>query len=119
MMEKTRYYLGLDMGTNSVGWAVTDPQYNILRKKGKDTWGVLEFNRANSSAERRMVRINRRRRQREQVRIGLLKSYFHDAIAEIDPHFFQRLDNSKYYSEDKEDEVASPKVVSTSLCNRL
>ena len=24
------YYLGLDVGTNSVGWAVTDKDYNIL-----------------------------------------------------------------------------------------
>lgn len=28
------YYLGLDVGTNSVGWAVTDPEYNVLRFKG-------------------------------------------------------------------------------------
>ena len=25
------YYLGLDIGTNSVGYAVTDPQYKILK----------------------------------------------------------------------------------------
>ena len=24
------YYLGLDMGTSSVGWAVTDMEYNLL-----------------------------------------------------------------------------------------
>lgn len=24
-MAAFKYYLGLDMGTNSVGWAVTDP----------------------------------------------------------------------------------------------
>ena len=28
------YYIGLDIGTNSVGWAVTDPEYNVLRFKG-------------------------------------------------------------------------------------
>ena len=28
------YFIGLDMGTSSVGWAVTDTEYNILRKKG-------------------------------------------------------------------------------------
>lgn len=27
------YYIGLDVGTNSVGWAVTDKQYRVLRKK--------------------------------------------------------------------------------------
>ena len=35
-MLNTPYYLGLDMGTNSVGWAVTDKNYNLLRAKGKD-----------------------------------------------------------------------------------
>lgn len=30
-----KYYLGLDMGTDSVGWAVTDEHYNIVRAKGK------------------------------------------------------------------------------------
>lgn len=33
------YYLGLDLGTGSVGWAVTDPEYNILKKKWESTLG--------------------------------------------------------------------------------
>ena len=45
-MEK-EYYLGLDMGTNSVGWAVTDDAYNLIRFKGKDMWGIREFDEAN------------------------------------------------------------------------
>lgn len=32
------YFLGLDMGTNSIGWAVTDENYNLVRKKGKECW---------------------------------------------------------------------------------
>lgn len=38
-MNINDYYVGLDIGTNSVGWAVTDTKYNILRKKGKSMWG--------------------------------------------------------------------------------
>ena len=38
-----KYYLGLDMGTSSLGWAVTDSNYNLLRAKGKDLWGVRLF----------------------------------------------------------------------------
>ena len=30
------YYMGLDMGTSSVGWAVTDEKYNLIKKHGKD-----------------------------------------------------------------------------------
>lgn len=37
------YYLGLDIGTNSVGWAVTDLDYNLLRFNGKDMWGIRLF----------------------------------------------------------------------------
>ena len=58
------YYLGLDMGTSSLGWAVTDPEYHLLRAKGKDLWGVRLFPEAESSAGRRTQRISRRRLQR-------------------------------------------------------
>lgn len=104
-MGEKNYYLGLDMGTNSVGWAVTDPQYRILRAKGKDLWGIREFDEAKTAVERRTNRISRRRRQREQVRIGLLNSYFEDAIKEVDPYFLVRLQNSKYHLEDKDEIV--------------
>lgn len=39
-MTAFKYYLGLDMGTNSVGWAATDPEYRLLKAKGKDLWGM-------------------------------------------------------------------------------
>lgn len=99
------YFLGLDMGTSSVGWAVTDMQYNLLKARRKDLWGIREFEEASTSVERRTHRTSRRRRQREQVRIGLLKDYFHDAVMSVDPLFFIRLDNSKYHLEDKDVEV--------------
>ena len=34
-MDKQEYYLGLDLGTSSVGWAVTNTKYELLRKKRK------------------------------------------------------------------------------------
>lgn len=99
------YYLGLDMGTSSVGWAVTDEKYNLLRAKGKDLWGIREFEEAEGGIARRQNRISRRRRQREQVRIGLLKSYFAEEIEKVDPDFLQRLENSKYHLSDKDEKV--------------
>ena len=101
--NKKTYYLGLDMGTNSVGWAVTDEQYNLIRIKGKDVWGIREFDEAKTAVDRRSKRISRRRRQREVARIGLLKTYFDEVIREEDPNFFIRLDNSKYHAEDKDE----------------
>ncbi len=39
------YYLGLDMGTNSVGYAVTDTNYNVLKFNRKGMWGGKTFSR--------------------------------------------------------------------------
>lgn len=100
-MGKKEYYLGLDLGTSSVGWAVTDNQYQLLRAKGKDLWGVRLFEEAETAAGRRTNRVARRRRQRETARIGLLKEYFADAIAEVDSSFYERLEESKYHFKDK------------------
>lgn len=99
------YYLGLDMGTSSVGWAVTNEKYELLRAKGKDLWGIREFEEAEGGMARRQNRVNRRRRQREVARIGLLKTYFADEIEKVDANFYQRLENSKFYLEDKDDAV--------------
>lgn len=103
-MER-RWYLGLDMGTSSVGWAVTNEKYELLRLKGKDAWGIREFEEAQVAVERRTHRTSRRRHQREVFRIGMLKELFADAINCKDPNFYARLDNSKYYLEDKDENV--------------
>lgn len=87
METKFTYYLGLDMGTDSLGWTVTDSSYHILRAKGKDLWGVRLFPAAETSVDRRTYRVNRRRRQREVARIGALKELFADEIEKVDPGF--------------------------------
>ncbi|SDM54201.1 type II CRISPR RNA-guided endonuclease Cas9 [Lachnospira pectinoschiza] len=109
-MEK-EYYLGLDMGTSSVGWAVTDNKYRILRRKGKDLWGIREFEEASTAAERRTHRISRRNRQREVTRRALVKSYFTNELEKVDSNFLIRLDNSKYYEEDKNEKLNSPNAI--------
>ncbi len=100
-MSNQEYFIGLDMGTSSVGWAVTDTQYHLLRAKGRDMWGIREFDEAQTSAERRSFRVARRRKQRKQVRIGLLRHYFQNAIFARDPEFYIRMDNSFYRQDDK------------------
>ena len=98
---KEKYYLGLDMGTSSVGWAVTGTDYRLLRAKGKDLWGVRLFPEAQTSASRRSYRTSRRRLQREKAKVAYLRSVFEEEINKIDPGFYQRLDDSKYFPEDK------------------
>ena len=98
---KKAYYLGLDIGTNSVGWAVTDPEYNVIKKNGKALWGVRLFAEANTAAERRVFRGARRRLQRRKQRINLLQELSAAEIAKVDMGFFQRLEESRLYVEDR------------------
>ena len=103
------YYIGLDIGTNSVGWAVTDEKYNLVKApiKGKyknhDMWGIRLFESANTAAERRLARSNRRRGQRKVQRIKLLQELFAAEMNKVDPTFFIRLNESKLHIEDKDD----------------
>lgn len=102
-MEK-KMYVGIDMGTNSIGLAVTDEKYHLYRVKGKDFWTSRLFEGANTAAERRVNRISRRRRQREVARQGILRELFSDAINHVDEGFYARLDESKYHLEDRENQ---------------
>lgn len=102
-MEKTDYFLGLDLGTGSLGWAVTNTNYEIIRAHGKALWGVRLFESANTAEERRMFRTARRRLDRRNWRIELLQSIFSVEISKIDPGFFLRMKESKYMPEDKRD----------------
>lgn len=95
------YYLGLDIGTNSVGWAVTDENYKLQKLNGKTLWGTRLFDEAKSAEDRRLHRNARRRLQRRAERLRLLQELFAEEIAKIDPGFFLRMAESKFYEEDK------------------
>lgn len=98
-----QYYIGLDIGTSSVGWAVTDFNYKILRYKGKDMWGVHLFDEAETAKERRQYRCARRRRERQVNRIAWLRELLKPEIDKIDPNFFNRLEESKFHIEDRKE----------------
>ena len=55
------YSVGLDMGTGSVGWAVTDDVGNLLHFKKQPTWGSRLFDGAQPASEARTHRGQRRR----------------------------------------------------------
>lgn len=95
------YYMGIDAGTSSIGWAVTDDKYNVLKFNGKAMWGIRLFEEGNSAEERRLQRTARRRTARKVQRIKLLQELFSEEISKRDPGFFMRLDESKYFPEDK------------------
>lgn len=97
----SEYFIGLDIGTDSVGWAVTDTEYKIQKKNGKALWGVRLFDTAETKEKCRGFRIARRRYERRTQRITWLRQAFYEEIAKVDPAFFLRLDESKYLEQDK------------------
>lgn len=114
-----KYYLGLDMGTDSCGWCVTDDKYNIIRshkktydpdgklikREGCHLWGSRIFGPANTAENRRLNRTARRRLARRRRRIILLRELFQPEMDKIDPNFFRRLDQSNLWNEDKDKEL--------------
>ena len=110
-LEKTDYYLGLDCGTSSVGFAVTDTDYSILKFNGKSMWGSHLFEEASTAKDRRTNRCLRRRRERQKQRINLLQELFAEAIAKVDSTFFIRLNDSSYLVEDKDERVKDKNIL--------
>ncbi len=88
--QMREYYLGLDIGTDSVGYAATDYYYNLVKYHGEPAWGVMTFEAANPAQDRRTFRAARRRLDRRQQRVKLLEEIFASEICKIDPRFFIR-----------------------------
>ena len=99
--ENIKYYIGVDIGTNSVGWAVIDENGNLLKKGKHHLWGSRLFDQAQN---RRNYRSSRRRYNKRRQRIGLLRLIMSDMVLEVDPSFFIRLEKTTFL--DKEDKKA-------------
>ncbi len=98
------YNIGLDIGDASVGWAVVDEHYNLLKRHGKHMWGSRLFTQANTAVERRSSRSTRRRYNKRRERIRLLRGIMEDMVLDVDPTFFIRLANVSFLDqEDKKD----------------
>ena len=104
-MSNKTWYLGLDIGSASVGWAVTDTEYKIIRKNKKRLWGVRLFEEATTAEDRRGYRSSRRRLARRKWRLNLLEELFATEVEKVDENFFLRLKESQYHYEDKTHKV--------------
>lgn len=99
-MGNRPYYLGLDIGTDSVGYAAADVQYRLCKFRGEPVWGTTLFEAANLAEERRAARTARRRLDRRQQRVALLEELFAPEIAKVDAGFFLRRHESALFAED-------------------
>ena len=104
-MKNQNYFIGFDIGTDSVGYAVTDEQYNLCKFKGDAMWGVTLFDEAQLAVERRSFRTARRRLDRRQQRVQLIQNLFAKEISRVDEGFFIRIKESYLYSEKEENKI--------------
>lgn len=96
-----KYYMGVDIGTDSVGYAVIDERYNVIKYKGEPMWGSHLFDAANPCAERRGFRTARRRLDRRQQRVHLVDEIFAPEVNKVDSEYYVRKKESRLWREDK------------------
>lgn len=112
-MENKNYSIGLDIGTNSVGWSVITDDYKVPSKKmkvlgntdkrfiNKNLIGALLFDEGTTAEARRLKRTARRRYTRRKNRLRYLQEIFAEEMSKVDSSFFHRLDDSFLIPEDK------------------
>lgn len=108
------YSIGLDIGTNSIGYAVITEDYKVPVKTvkvlgntdkktiRKNLLGVLLFEEGQTAQGRRLKRTSRRRIERRKNRLRYLQEIFSEEINRVDESFFHRLEESFYTPEDKQ-----------------
>lgn len=97
---KEVYNIGLDIGTSSVGYAMTDEKGRLLRFHKRPTYGSVLFEEAQTAKERRQKRSARRRLVRRRKRIKLLQALVAPDVCAADPAFFLRMNESFLWAED-------------------
>ena len=100
MANNLKYNIGLDIGTSSVGWCVTDKENNIVKKSGKHLWGSRLFDEGKTAADTRTFRGVRRRTERRKNRIRYLQSMLLEDIEKVDENFIPRLQQSNLIKDD-------------------
>lgn len=101
------YNVGLDIGTNSVGYTIVDDNGKILQVKGKNGYGVRVFKEGATAAERRIFRTTHRRLKRRKWRLRLLQDFFEPYILPQDDGFFIRRKESNLVLNDRDEDTAS------------
>lgn len=98
--EKNTYSISLDIGTASVGWAVVDENFHILKKGKNNLWGVRLFQGAETAKKTRIYRSTRRRYNKRRERIRLLRELMQDMVLKEDETFFIRMMHTTFLDEE-------------------
>ena len=94
-IKQPSYGISLDMGTNSIGWAVVwdsgEKTDQIVVRKGKRLYGARLFEEAHDSEDYRKARSARRTLGKKLWRLNLLKGLLKDYVLKEDKDFFKNL----------------------------
>ena len=105
------YNIGLDIGTNSLGWAVADNNGSLINYKRRPMCGtVLIQTSGQTASKRRSFRSSRRRLARRKQRIQWTQELMGSIVLKDDPTFFERLKYS-YVSKNDKDCVIDPRLL--------
>lgn len=111
---RKEYSIGLDIGTNSVGYAVIYHDFTVPAKKmkvlgntdkkhiKKNLIGSVTFDEGSTASDRRLSRGARRRYTRRAYRLNTLQRFFDEPLSAIDPYFLARLKESFLVENDKQ-----------------
>ena len=91
--KEIKYSIGLDIGTNSVGWAIIDSTGKLIKYNGRFLLGSRLFNSAETAQVRRLNRSARRRYIRRRVRIHLLRDLLGNMV---NSDFYKLLDEKSF-----------------------
>lgn len=89
------YTIGLDIGTNSVGFVAIDKKMKVLQYNGRFAFGTHEFVGAETAENTRLKRGARRRYNRRKKRIQLLQEQFSSQMEQ--QSFFSPKDSQHFW----------------------
>ncbi len=94
MKNEKDYVVGIDIGTNSIGWAVLNMDYTLMKLKHHHAWGAFLFNDGKTAQSRRVSRSARTHYRRRALRVEELQMLMADDVLSVDDSFFIKLKQS-------------------------
>ena len=110
-----KYTLGLDIGTNSVGWSAINEVSQVISYKDKKAWGVRLFDAGLTAENRRLKRGMRRRINRRKKRIEFLQELFQQEMDVRYPSFLFAINELETPRGVEQEENYKKKITANSL----
>lgn len=102
MKNAKDYVIGIDIGTNSIGWAVLNMDYTLMKLKHHNAWGAFLFSDGKTAKDRRLARSARTHYRRRTLRIEELQMLMGEDVLAVDDSFFIKLKQSYLHNQNED-----------------